>query len=431
MMDIAEAQPREETLAHPPQSHVARPSQTRQTVLPPAAGLSGRSTPVYTFSQALSGDVNTVRPNSPPKAAVHHSGPKPGPLRIFLQGGGDGVRLQLPPQVGQHRSSRNPAQVRDGSAADNRTAPRSEDTKTIPREASHVDLVDGEAALMGRGSAEDNQIRRKSVIPPSAVESGGDENDSDYTSPEPPQVKLQEGKDMHEARESANKREAQLKAAGWLKVDDPCTVCLSAGIQCWRQAGKKQSGQGLVCHYCKKGKQRCHRPSELLDLSSGLGDLAAYFETEGSTDFPAAGSLVENSAIPETVGELLVALLSTVRYVKEGQLSLQEDIREQYNLMQDESTRRTEQAKVFAIALDDLSTGPPARRIMEAGHSFLQDIGKMVHTSAEQMQELKCAMEEQITATMTGMHRHMAELVYDLRTEMRDFVGQFKYWKVS
>lgn len=133
MMDIAEAQPREETLAHPPQSHVARPSQTRQTVLPPAAGLSGRSTPVYTFSQALSGDVNTVRPNSPPKAAVHHSGPKPGPLRIFLQGGGDGVRLQLPPQVGQHRSSRNPAQVRDGSAADNRTAPRSEDTKTIPR----------------------------------------------------------------------------------------------------------------------------------------------------------------------------------------------------------------------------------------------------------------------------------------------------------
>lgn len=185
----------------------------------------------------------------------------------------------------------------------------------------------------------------------------------------------------------------------------------------------------MECRFCENGNRRCRVRTEesaagsSMGLSTELGDLMKYLETDKSTNFPAPGTAVEDGAAPETVGELLVALLATVRAVKDEQHSVRADIREVKLLVEAESIKRAHDIERFDHAVQQMPGMAIGEQLMVQGEALLNRVIK-------EARDVTGGIKLQVEKTTKGMQR-MENVVTDLNNQMQYLSGEMISWKVN
>lgn len=222
--------------------------------------------------------------------------------------------------------------------------------------------------------------------------------------------------------------------ADYVKQVDPCTSCIQAGIECWRlDSTKEGSGRSMECRFCENGNRRCRVRTEesaagsSMGLSTELGDLTKYLETDKSTNFPAPGTAVEDGAAPETVGELLVALLATVRAVKDEQHSVRADIREVKLLVEAESIKRAHDIERFDHAVQQMPGMAIGEQLRVQGEVQCE---ALLNRVIKEARDVTGGIKLQVEKTTEGMQR-MENVVTDLNNQMQYLSGEMISWKVN
>ena len=124
-----------------------------------------------------------------------------------------------------------------------------------------------------------------------------------------------------------------------------------------------------------------------MTLATELGELTKYFRRSCEGQFPAPGAPLEDNAIPENVGQLLVATLATVRTLQEEQHAVRSDIAELKLLMQ----AHTQQWNRDMGLLGECFTELPTIQMMEP---MFKKVGELVLDTTSEVQAARESIQQ-------------------------------------
>jgi len=237
-------------------------------------------------------------------------------------------------------------------------------------------------------SPEAENVKRKKVAPVEESDEDEDDNERDTDGED-------EDNDDHDTRplkvaqkraaaKAAVKRAAEAPPYDWFAVPERCSLCVSKNMDCFWKDGSGMKEGPKACWGCRTRKIACYNGFKkagpvvvevdkispfLVDLRTPLNNLRKRLAPPAADmdGVPRSGILGENPDVPNTLGELLVDLLVTIRETKEENKDLKKELKEVKRTLQTMVTYESKMQAQVMNALNTLSSqvqSPPPPQVM-------------------------------------------------------------------